>query len=105
MNLSSCWQITFGIDDTDIGILATTLGLKHEIGYNEHWLGAVEALITLPDGSAAFGNRSTGAAFNGIISYTFNPKFNLTLMLGGTTELKPAMMAAAYLAALIPIWF
>jgi hypothetical protein len=68
------------------GFSATTLGLKHEIGYNEHWLGAVEALITLPDGSAAFGNRGTGAAFNGIISYTFNPQFNLTLMLGGTTE-------------------
>jgi hypothetical protein len=68
------------------GFNATTVGIKHEIGYNKHWLGAVEALYTLPTGSNAFGSHGLGAAFNGIISYTFNPKFNLTFMLGGTTQ-------------------
>jgi len=68
------------------GFSATTVGIKHEIGYNQHWLAAVEALITLPDGSAAFGSKGLGATFNGIVGYTFNPEFNLTLMLGGSTE-------------------
>jgi hypothetical protein len=68
------------------GYTATTIGLKHEIGYTKHWLGAVEGLFTLPGGSAAFGSKGLGATFNGIISYTFNPQFNITLMLGVSTE-------------------
>jgi len=68
------------------GYSATTLGIKHEIGYTQNWLAAVEALFTLPDGSAAFGNKGLGAAFNGIISYAFNPQCNLSFMLGGSTE-------------------
>lgn len=69
---------------------ATTLGIKHEIGYNQTWLGAAEALFTLPDGSAAFGSKEVGAAVNGIVTYTFNPVFSLTLMLGVTTQTEPA---------------
>ena len=68
------------------GFSATTMGIKHEIGYNKHWLGAVEGLFVLPSGSAAFGSKGLGAALDGIISYTFNPYFNLLFMLGVSTE-------------------
>ncbi len=68
------------------GFAATTVAIKHEIGYTEHWLAAVEALFTLPSGSAAFGSDGLGTTFNGVVSYTFNPQFNLTFMLGGSSE-------------------
>lgn len=73
------------------GYAATTLGLKHEIGYTQNWLGAVEALVTLPNGSAAFGSKGMGTAVNGIVTYTFNPQFNLSLMLGGSTETQSSL--------------
>jgi len=68
------------------GFAATTLGIKHEIGYTKTWLGAIEALFTLPSGSTVFGNQDMGAAVNGIINYTFNPTFSLSFMLGVTTQ-------------------
>jgi hypothetical protein len=68
------------------GNTATVVGIKHEIGYNQNWLGAVEALFTLPSANAAFGSQGLGSTVNGIISYTFNPKLNLTLMMGGSTQ-------------------
>jgi len=68
------------------GSTATVLGLKHEIGYNRNWLGAAEIVITLPDGSSTFGSKGTGAALNGIVSYTINSAFNLTFMFGATTQ-------------------
>lgn len=72
------------------GFMATTLGIKHEIGYTEHWLGAIESLFTLPDGNAAFGSKGVGVALNGIVAYTFNPQYNLSLMLGGTSQTQPS---------------
>ncbi|MBU2823302.1 hypothetical protein HF283_04125, partial [Acidithiobacillus ferrooxidans] len=51
------------------GFSATTIGIKHELGYTKHWLGAVESLFTLPSGSPTFGSRGTGVAFNGIVDY------------------------------------
>lgn len=68
------------------GFSATTLGIKHEIGYTQHWIATVESLFTLPSGSTAFGSNGLGAVFNGIVGYTFNPKFNLTFMLGASTK-------------------
>jgi Putative MetA-pathway of phenol degradation len=73
------------------GNSATTVALKHEIGYNEHWLGAVEAVVTLPQGSAAFGSDGVGANLNAIISYNFNPQYNLTLMFGGGSQTTPSL--------------
>jgi hypothetical protein len=68
------------------GDSATTVGIKHEIGYTQHWLGAVESLFLLPSGSNNFGSEGLGVTVNGIISYTFNPQFNLTFMLGETSQ-------------------
>ena len=65
---------------------ATTLGVKHEIGYNAHWIGTVESLFTLPTGSSGFGSQNWGVAVNAIIGYTINAAWNVTLMLGGSTQ-------------------
>jgi hypothetical protein len=68
------------------GNTATTVVLKHEIGYNQNWVGAVEALVTLPGGSSAFGSNGVGTSINAIAGYTFNPKFNLSFSLASSTQ-------------------
>ena len=68
------------------GFTATVVGIKHELGYNKSWLWTIEALLTQSNGSAAFGSKGNGAAFNGIVSYNINSSFNLTFMFGGTTQ-------------------
>lgn len=68
------------------GLSATTVGIKHEIGYNKTWLTAVEGLFTLPNGSAAFGSQGTGVALNGIVDYTFNSAWSITCMFGATSQ-------------------
>lgn len=68
------------------GLTATTLGIKHEIGYTQDWIYTAEALFTLPSGSANFGSNGLGVAVNGIVSYSFNSKLSLTVMFGVTSE-------------------
>ena len=84
------------------GASATTVGIKHELGYTQHWLGAVESLITLPNGSAVFGSKGTGVAVNGIVSYTFNPQFNLTFMFGVTSQTTSSALGGQRFASLNP---
>lgn len=67
------------------GFTTYGMGIKHQIGYTQNWLSAVEALFAFPGGSKAFGSHGLGGAVNGIVSYTFNPQFNLTFMLGAST--------------------
>jgi hypothetical protein len=73
------------------GYTATTAGIKHQLGYTQDWVVTVEGLLTFPDGSAAFGSQGLGAALNGIVSYDFNPAFNMVFMLGGSTATQPNM--------------
>jgi hypothetical protein len=68
------------------GNTATEIAIKHEIGYNKNWLGAVEAVFTPPSSNAAFGSDGFGTAINGIVSYTFNEKFNFNFQLGASTQ-------------------
>jgi hypothetical protein len=68
------------------GFTATTVGIKHELGYNAKWLGTAELLITMPNGSALFGSKGTGAALNGIVNYTITPAMVFSFM-GGVTSL------------------
>ncbi len=84
------------------GLTATTVGLKHEIGYTQTWLGTVEALITLPSGSEAYGSKGTGAAFNGIVNYTFNPLFGLSFMLGVTSETESSLNGGGRFTSINP---
>ena len=68
---------------------APQVGLKHEIGYNDTWLEAVEGYITLPTGSAAFGSQSVGGTVNGIVTYSMNSAVSATLMLGLSSLTNP----------------
>lgn len=73
------------------GLSAVTVGLKHELGYDRHWLGAVEALFTIPSGGAAFGSEDLGAAFNGIVSYSVSQQVSFSLQLGVSSQTAPAL--------------
>ena len=84
------------------GLTATTIGIKHEIGYTQNWLGTVEALFTLPNGSAAFGSKQMGTAINGIVSYNINSAFNLTFMFGGTSETESSFNGGQRFTSLNP---
>lgn len=84
------------------GFSATTVGIKHGIGYTKNWAAALEGLFTLPNGSAAFGSKGLGATFNGILSYTLNPKVNMTFMLGGSTETQSSLEGGQRFSSINP---
>lgn len=71
------------------GFGPAVIGIKHELGYTANWLGAVESLITLPSGSAAFGSAGAGVAVNGIVSYSPTSNTGLSMMLGISSQTVP----------------
>ncbi len=71
------------------GFGPTTLGIKHEIGFNAHWQWTAEALTTLPSGDRQFGSHGVGGAVNGIVSYGSSGPLGISLMLGITSETDP----------------
>lgn len=75
--------------ETAAGLSAVTLGIKHSVGYTRSWLGAVEALFTLPSGGSAFGSRGLGVAFNGIAAYSLTEQTGLSLQLGVSSQTDP----------------
>ena len=70
------------------GFGPTTVGIKHEIGYNEHWQWTAEALATLPSGDTTFGSHGLGGALNAIVSYGSGP-LGVSLMVGLTSQTEP----------------
>ncbi|WP_226821794.1 MULTISPECIES: hypothetical protein [Acidithiobacillus] len=84
------------------GFSSTTVGIKHELGYTKHWLGAVESLFTLPSGSPAFGSRGTGVAFNGIVDYTPSNDTGISLQLGVTSQTNPALAGGGRFTSVNP---
>jgi hypothetical protein len=73
------------------GLSAITTGIKHEVGYNDKWLGALEALFTLPSGGAAFGSRGLGVDFHGILSYSLADTIGLSLQMGVSSQTDPKL--------------
>ncbi len=73
------------------GFAPSIVGIKHLATYNATMQTAVEALITLPDGSTAFGNNGPGLAFNGILSYSLASEINVTLQLGASTQTESSL--------------
>ncbi|MHB8742130.1 MAG: transporter [Sulfuricaulis sp.] len=71
------------------GFSATTLGLKHEIGYNAQWQETIEDLVTAPSGSPLYGSHGWGDAASGIVSYSPGGPFGLSLMLGISSQTAP----------------
>lgn len=85
------------------GLSAVTLGLKHELGYTRHWLGAVEVLFTLPSGGSAFGSRGLGVAFNGIAAYALSEQIGLSLQLGMSSQTNPVFAGGGRFTSLTSI--
>ncbi len=86
-------QVTHPVSDSTeeklTGSSAVTLGIKHSVGYTRSWLGAVEALFTLPSGGSAFGSRGLGVALNGIAAYSLTEQTGLSLQLGASSQTDP----------------
>lgn len=68
------------------GVSVTSVGLKHVLASTKKWITTIELLVTPPSGSYAFGSHHTGAAFNGIMSYNISEKFNISGMLGASSQ-------------------
>jgi hypothetical protein len=83
------------------GYSAVTLGLKHELGYTRYWLGAVEAIFTLPSGGSAFGSRGLGMTFNGIASYALSEQIGLSLQLGLSSQTNPVLAGGDRFTSLV----
>lgn len=64
------------------GWSAPAVSFKHEFGYNQHWVSALEAIVTIPSGSDAYGSRSFGETVNAIATYAVNPVLSFSGMLG-----------------------
>ncbi len=83
------------------GYSATTLGLKHELGYTRYWVGAVEALFTLPTGDSTFGSRGLGVAVNGVAAYALSEQVGFSLQLGVSSQTDPAAAGGRRFTSLI----
>lgn len=70
------------------GFSPTTLGVKHVLGYTEHWQWTAEALATFPSGDSTFGSHGPGGALNAIVSYGHGA-LGLSLMVGVTSQTEP----------------
>ncbi len=70
------------------GFGPTVLGIKHSLGYTEHWQWTAEALATLPSGDSLFGSHGLGGALNAIVSYGNGP-LGVSLMVGVTSQTEP----------------
>ena len=71
------------------GLSAAGVGFKHELGYNDKWIGSVEGIMTLPSGNDVFGSRGLGATFNGIVAYSLSDQVGLSLQLGVSSQTDP----------------
>lgn len=67
------------------GLGASSLGIKHQLGYTGHWQWTAETLATLPSGSRHFGSAGLGVAANAIVSYSSDGPFGASLMVGVTS--------------------
>ncbi len=83
------------------GTSAVTLGLKHEIGYTRSWLGAVEALFTLPSGGSAFGSPGLGVALSGIAAYTLSEQIGFSLQLGISSQTDPMLAGGGHFTSFV----
>ncbi len=77
-------------DEDSAGWSAVTLGVKHSLGYDNGWQGAVMALFTLPSGGSAFGSRGLGVEISGIAAYSLSEQIGLSLQLGLSSQTDPS---------------
>jgi hypothetical protein len=93
---------------TSTGLSATSIGFKHELGYTGKWLGSMEAVLTLPSGSNAFGSRGLGAALNGIVEYSLSDQIGLSLQFGPSSQTEPTSSGGgrftSFASSLVATW-
>ena len=70
------------------GFGPTSVGIKHVLGWTDHWQWTAEALATPPSGDGTFGSHGLGGALNAIVSYGNGP-LGLSLMVGATSQTEP----------------
>jgi len=83
------------------GFGPTTIGIKHVLGWTDHWQWTAEALATLPSGDSTFGSHGTGGALNAIVSYGDGP-LGLSLMVGATSQTEPTAAGGQRFRSLNP---
>ncbi|WP_131781589.1 transporter [Legionella gresilensis] len=71
------------------GFSNSTLGLKHQVGYNDKWMLTAEGAFEFPGGSKDFGTQALGGFVSAIINYAINDKFTFTFVVGGSIEADP----------------
>ncbi|STX51429.1 Uncharacterised protein [Legionella busanensis] len=71
------------------GFSNSTIGLKHQVGYNNKWMLTAEGAFEFPGGSKNFGTKALGGFVNAIINYTINDKFTFTFVAGASIESDP----------------
>jgi hypothetical protein len=84
------------------GYTASAVRIKHEIGYNAHWLGTVEALLALPTGGGAFGSNKYNPTINGILNYTINSTLAVLFQLGVGSFSLPALQGGQRYTSINP---
>lgn len=72
--------------EPQVGVGASTLGVKHQLFANQKWITTIEGLFTFPSGSSAFGSQNPGAVFNGIVSYNISSTVAITGMFGVSSQ-------------------
>ena len=95
---------SYTVEKASSGWSATGIGFKHEVGYNDKWIGSVETILTLPSGNDAFGSAGLGAAFNGIVGYSLSDTVGLGLQLGVSTQTDPALAGGKRFTSFNPIF-
>ncbi len=93
----------YGASGALSGWSATTIGIKHELGYTRRWLGAVEGLATPSSGSAAYGSARAGAAMNAIIAYAPSDTTGISLQVGVSTQANPSLAGGARFTSFNPL--
>ncbi|MGQ3887581.1 transporter [Legionella sp. CNM-1927-20] len=71
------------------GFSNSTIGLKHQVGFNDKWLLTIEGAFELAGGSRDFGSKALGSFANAIINYTMTDKLNFTFVVGGSIQSDP----------------
>ncbi len=84
------------------GSTATSAGLKHTISYNDQWIFAVESIANTASGSSSYGAQHWGATVIGIASYTINPQFNISAMLGLSRTSEATILGGRYFNSINP---
>lgn len=82
--------VTETADPRTAGSSAFSFSYKHELAHIEDGIFSVEAVATMPSGSAQFGNAKGGFILSGVFAYDITPEVAFSAMLGAGTQSQPS---------------